>query len=327
LGYRSDAVEFDINPGSRSKGVLEVGPYFSHNRAKIRSFVSIPYTVVRGTKDGPTLCITAGVHGTEYVGIAAATRLSNAIKPDGLKGKLAIVPVVNVPAFLERAYMCPIDGVNIQGSWPGRADGSIAHMIAHRVFSEFISKADYYLDLHGADSHESEIAFAHFQRIGNGDIDLKSEGMARALGLEYITVSSGETGKGYSYREGPEHGKPTAVCELGQGDRLLLQEVSTVFDGLVNVMKYLKMLDGPARTTENQKILLTRKVGVKHGGLFHSAAKPGTILSKGDIIGEVKNLDGEVIETVHAPTKGIILLMIHNPLVEPGEKLMTWGEL
>jgi len=329
MAYRLEHPLLDIRSGSRSRGILEVGPYFSHKRAKIGSFVCITYTVIRGVHDGPTLCVTAGVHGTEYAGIAAAVRLSNEVKPEDFKGKLIIIPVVNVPAFKEREYICPIDGVNIQASWPGKADGSIGHLIAYRIFSEFISKANYYLDLHGADTHESEIGFSHFYRTGNSEIDNKSEGMARALGFEYITVSEGEEGKGCSYRVGPEHGIPSALCELGQGDRLLKEEVSRVFDGVINVMRYLKMIKGSPPTFENQKIIKSIKIGVKQSGLFYSKnkVKPGDVLSEGEVIGEVKNLEGEVIETVYAPQKGVVLLMIHNPLVEPGEKIMEWGVL
>ena len=327
MSYRVERPCLDIKPGSRSRGILEVGPYFSHTRAHIRSFVRVPYTLVRGVHNGPTLCITGGVHGTEYAGIAAAIRLSNEVKPEDLEGKLVIIPVVNVPAFNERQYICPIDGVNIQGSWPGKADGSIGHRIAYRVFSEFISRADYYLDLHGGDIHESEVAFSHFHRIGDSNIDSKSEGMARALGFKYVTVSEGEGGKGCSYRVGPEHGVPSALCELCQGSKLLLEEASRVLDGIVNVMRYLNMIEGAPRTFENQKIIATKKIGVKRGGLLYSRVKPGDTLLEGEVLGEVKNLKGEVIETVYAPSKGVVLLMIHNPLLEPGEKIMTWGEL
>jgi predicted deacylase len=317
-----------VEPGSRGRGILEAGPYFPHLRAKVRRWAQIPFTVVNGAEAGPTLCITAGVHGTEYAGIDAAIKLSNLVKPGDLKGALIIVPVVNIIAFKDRSYICPIDGVNLQGSFPGKSDGTIGHLIAFKVFNNAISKADYWIDLHGGDVHESEIGAAHFYRTGTNEIDSKSEGMARALGFKYTTVSEGKRGEGASYRVGPEHGIPTALCELGTGDKLLKEESARVFQGVLNVMRYLKMLTGEPSKTEGQRIVETIWIGVNHAGLFYSNVKPGDILEKGEVIGEIKNLKGEVLETVRAPTKGANMLILHNPVVEPGGKvILSWGIL
>jgi predicted deacylase len=317
-----------VDPGNIAKGVLEAGPYFPHVRAKIRKWAQIPITVINGAKDGPTLCVTAGVHGTEYAGIAASIELSNTIKPKELSGALIIVHVVNPIAFEERNYICPIDGVNIQGTFPGNPDGSIGYIISSRVFNEAVLKANYWIDLHGGDTHESEIGCAHFYRTGNPEIDSKSEGMSRALGFEYITVSEKGQGKGSSYRVGPEHGIPTTLCECGQGDKLLKEEYMRVYEGILNVMRYLKMLEGEYKKTEGQKIVPVTWIGVNSGGLFYTDIKPGDILEKGEVIGVVRNLKGEVLETVRAPTKGVNLLMIHNPVVEPGGKvILSWGIL
>lgn len=67
-----------LAPGSRSNFSLLAGPYWRTPSA-IRSVVEIPVTLVRGAKDGPTFCVIAGVHGTEYAGIGAAIRLSTEV--------------------------------------------------------------------------------------------------------------------------------------------------------------------------------------------------------------------------------------------------------
>ena len=210
----------DIESGSRGRGFLEAGPYFD-NRAgattKIRAFVHIPFTVIKGANEGPTLCVTAGTHPTEYAGIDAAIRLSNEVKPEKLKGRLIIVPVVNLPGFWERSYLSPIDGVDVCNSYRnkgGRRDGTIGEMIADILVNGILSKADYHLDLHGTDTNESCIPFAKILKIGDNHIDTQSEGMARALGIElseYIDVQS----------RAKITKIPTASCEVGQGDKLL----------------------------------------------------------------------------------------------------------
>lgn len=290
--------------------------------------MDIPFTVIRGVRDGPTLCITAGVHGTEYAGIEAAIRLSKEVKPEDLKGMLTIVPVVNVPAFEERSYVCPIDGVNIQGSFPGKPDGTIAHLIAYGVFNEFVSKSNYYLDFHGGDIHESEVGFAAFFEVGDPRIDAQSEKMAKALGFKYVwrTSKEGPMPKGSTWRTGPENGIPSALVELSSGDKLLPEEVSAIFEGTLNVMRQLRMIEGEPRPTEGQKIVTQLShLAVKHGGLFHAYVKPGDVVSDGEVLGEVTNLQGEVIEKIISPKKGVILVLIHNPVVDPGEKIIYVG--
>jgi len=313
----------EITPGSRRSSSLRVG-----NRAA--SYVDIPFTVIRGVHDGPTLCITAGVHGTEYAGIEAAIRLSNKIKPEDLKGTLIIVPVVNIPGFENRSYVCPIDGVNIQGSYPGKPDGTIAQLIAYRVYNEFVAKSNYYLDLHGGDIHESEVGFGAYFEVGDAQIDSQSEQIAKALGFEYVwrTSKEGTMPKGSTWRTGPENGIPSALAELNAGDRLLPEEVSAMFDGIINVMRQLRMIEGnPSIPAEQKTVTKLIYVTVKHGGLFHAHVKPGDIVSEGDFLGEVTNLQGAVIEKTQAPAKGVVLILIHNPLVDPGEKIIYLGGL
>ena len=98
---------------TKVKGTLKVGPYFPHNKAHLRQWVLIPFTIIRGAKDGVTLCITAGCHATEYAGIDAAIRLSRDTLTENLKGNIIIVSLVNVPGFYERNYINPIDGKNL----------------------------------------------------------------------------------------------------------------------------------------------------------------------------------------------------------------------
>ena len=87
-----------LHAGTRRRGFLRVGPYFDH-LMPIRRYVLIPFTVVRGAKSGPTLVQIAGCHPTEYAGIDATVKLSNAIRPDELSGNFIGVPCVNIPAF------------------------------------------------------------------------------------------------------------------------------------------------------------------------------------------------------------------------------------
>ncbi|MGA8900908.1 MAG: succinylglutamate desuccinylase/aspartoacylase family protein, partial [Bradyrhizobium sp.] len=102
-----------------------------------------------GNVDGPTLVVTGGVHAAEYASIAAALEFGRSLDPANLRGRVIVVPVMNMPAFTARSiYVCPLDGRNLNRVFPGDASGTASEQIADWVFRNVISRADYYVDLH-----------------------------------------------------------------------------------------------------------------------------------------------------------------------------------
>jgi predicted deacylase len=315
-------------PGTKVRGYLRVGPYF-YQKMHIRHYVLIPLTVVKGVKDGPTLVQTAGCHPTEYSGIDATIRLSNAIQPEELEGTYVTVPCVNIPGFSERTYINPIDEKNIQGLYPGKTDGTISDLMAYRLFNEIVLKADYFLDCHGGDIHESEIwSFIYYKT--DDEIERKSEGIARATGLTYLYRSAYPGSMGM---EAAKRKVAGGLFELCSGDRLLPEESAAIFDGSINVMRYLGMLDGQPKpvqgqpcTTEGQKQEIWTSSASTYftkSGLYRTNVKPGDLLKEGQVVGSVVDFWGEVIETIRAPATGRVLLHIHNPAVKAGDEAMS----
>jgi len=306
-----------------------VGPYFHHRRAYVRRYVLMPFTVIRGVEDGPALVQTAGCHPTEYSGIDATVRLSNEIKPEDLRGTFIAVPCVNTPGFWERTYINPIDGKNIQGRYPGRTDGTISDLMAYRLFHDIVLKADYFLDCHGGDIHESEIWTFHFYHTDD-DVERKSEAMARATGLKYLERSDYHGAMGM---EAAKRGVPGGLYELCSGDRLLPEESSAIFECTLNVMRHLEMIEGepteikgqPCAAEEQKQEIWTSSASAyfTKGGLYHTDVKPGDLLTEGQIVGTVTNFWGEVVETIRAPATGRVGLMIHNPVANPGETAIS----
>jgi hypothetical protein len=317
-----------IKPGSKVRNYLRVGPYYQSG-GHIRHYVLIPFTVIRGIREGPTLVQTAGCHPTEYSGIDAIVRLSNAIKPEELKGTYITVPCVNVPGFFERTYLNPIDGKNIQGIYPGRTDGTISDLMAYKLFNEILMKANYFLDCHGGDIHESEVwSFIYYKT--EDETEKKSEAIAKATSLTYLLKSS------YPGAMGMEAAKRKiagGLFELCSGDRLSPEESGAVYDGSINVMRHLGMLEGKPETIRGQPCTIegqkqeiwtsSASAYFTKSGLFHTNVKPGDLLKNGQIVGKVTDFWGEEIETIHAPATGRVHLQLHNPAVNVGDEAIS----
>jgi hypothetical protein len=126
--------------------------------------LSIPYANVVGEAgDGPHLTVIAGVHGTEYTSIAAARELIAELRPAELSGTVTVAPLINLPAFWARSpFVVPLDGQNLNRSFPGDPRGSAAGRIAAAVTERLIKGSDYLIDLHAGDLPEALEPFVFY---------------------------------------------------------------------------------------------------------------------------------------------------------------------
>ena len=103
---------------------------------------SWPYITLTGREAGPQATIIAGIHGCEYVSIHAAMRLAAELDPATIRGRVLIVPIINLPAYHGRTpFVCPIDGKNPNRVFPGDAAGTASEQLADWVFRNIISLA------------------------------------------------------------------------------------------------------------------------------------------------------------------------------------------
>ena len=52
--------------------------------------IAMPLTVINGVAPGPTLLVTAGIHGGEYPSIEAAMRFTAALVPTAVSGQVSV---------------------------------------------------------------------------------------------------------------------------------------------------------------------------------------------------------------------------------------------
>ena len=75
---------------------------------------------------------TAGIHGAEYVSIAALREVALGLDPTTVHGSLVAVLTASPAAFAARTiYVNPIDGLNLNRQFPGDPDASPTQRLAH----------------------------------------------------------------------------------------------------------------------------------------------------------------------------------------------------
>src|SRR5690606_22781361 len=116
--------------------------------------MTIPVEVIRGKKSGPSMFISAAIHGDEINGVEIIRRLLTRKKLlSNLCGILIIVPIVNVFEFNRNIRYLP-DRRDLNRVFPGSKKGSLAARIAHIFMKEIVEKCQYGIDLHTASVHK-----------------------------------------------------------------------------------------------------------------------------------------------------------------------------
>src|SRR6202046_3225692 len=146
--------------------------------------LDVPVVELAGAQDGPLLTVIAGVHGCEYVPMAAVREWTRALEAQELRGRVRAVPVLNVTAFRARSpFVVPEDGKNLNRCFPGDAAGTLADRLAHAAFTELITGSDAVIDAHCGDMVEALEPFALYEAGPAGAV---ASDMAVAYRLPYV---------------------------------------------------------------------------------------------------------------------------------------------
>ncbi|MEQ8426039.1 MAG: M14 family metallopeptidase, partial [Cyclobacteriaceae bacterium] len=224
-----------VTPGNKASGFISVAG----------TPVQMPTTLIVGAKPGRQILITGGVHGGEYPGIETAIQLALQIDPAEVSGTIVVIHPVNVPAFLSKLqYYGPYDGKNLNRVFPGKALGTVSERIAHSVH-QLQQTADFYIDLHGGDIHESLVPFVIYSNLGGDQVVEQSRNASAALGFPYVVGSVSENG---SMGAAALAGTPGFLAELGQCGRWSNEEVEKYIAATLNVLRSLDVLPGKAKT-------------------------------------------------------------------------------
>jgi len=321
----------EVEPGQKKSVLVTVGNTSTWD-------VKLPLFLVNGSRSGPKLCITAGMHPTEYAGIEAAFRIPRLLNPEQLSGAVISVPIVNTPAFQSRSRLCPVDGTNLNRLYPGQPDGTVGNLIASFLTKEVFSQSNFYVDNHCADVHEVAVNNMIYYEVEKDDVDKNSREMCKCFDTPYARVVRPKepvTGQMSSVHYTAQLGCASVLSEVGscgglsKSGKIDEDDVSWNVNGIMNVMKHFGMTEGSPRLHEKQKVIPNWvELFAKQAGIFYPRIDIGNRVAKGEVIGETRNLLQEPVETIESPINGIIsLYYAFFPAVDPGRRLVQIFEV
>ena len=286
--------------------------------AKLYDFtdMKMPVEVVRGTQKGPTLFVSAAIHGDEINGVDIVRRL---LKHRALKqicGTLIAIPIVNVFGFNDKSRYLP-DRRDLNRCFPGAEHGSLGSQVAYIFRTEIVNKCTHGIDLHTGAIHRRNLPQIRSDLTNPANLML-----AKCFGAPVILNASPRDG---SLREmvSDDH-IPMLLYEAGTALRFDKRAALLGVDGILNVMRAIGMLpeaNHPHKPTNPFIAKSSLWVRAPISGIFVTRKKIGEAVSKGEKIGFITNPFGDYEFVILSPTNGVIIGHSILPLANEGDGL------
>lgn len=283
---------------------------------------ALPLRILHGTRPGPTVFVSAAIHGDEIVGTAIILRLLQQLDPAQLAGTLILAPAVNAFGFLQHSRYLP-DRRDLNRSFPGSAKGSLAGQLAHCFLNEVIARCELGIDLHSAAIHRYNLPQI---RIAAGNPKLVE--LAMAFGAPVIIESPLREGSMRALAK--QRGVDMLLLETGEALRFDKLSIETGASGICRVLAHLGMIEAddglthvgiPARANRSQWVRAPR------GGVSQRVRHSGDVVHAGDLLATVGGLFGEDPQDLVSPIDGIIIGHATLPVVNQGDALFHIAEV
>jgi len=285
------------------------------------AYLDAPVFVARGSRYGPVLCITAGIHGDEINGTEIARRAFSWIDPASLAGMVIVFPMVNAAGVRSGNRYMP-DRRDLNREFPGRSNGSVTAIVAHTLFTEISKNCGYLIDLHtGSFSRKNH---PHIRVTGNNEQAVE---LARHFGVGIVTISDGPSGS--LRREAGNLGIPSIIYEAGEPSRFDLEQIAAGVRGIESVMAFLDMNDRATEIEIPESKFYTRTTWVRvpfgAGGYFFPSADLGQFVKTGDPLGTIIDPLTDRQTQIEAPESGEVIGMAAAQIVLSGYALVHLG--
>lgn len=283
--------------------------------------VSVPVMVARGRKPGPVFGLTAAVHGNELNGIPVIHRLFEKLDHGELRGTLVAVVVANISGFVTNQREL-LHGRDMNHVFPGRPNGNVSQVYAHRLVERVINRVERLLDLHTASFGRVNSLYV---RADLSDRD--SARMAYLLRPQIVLHNSPSdlTLRGHVR----ELGHPSITIEIGDPQRFQSEFIRSTLTGVRRILTDCGMLQKRSYAPAPAPVICesSRWVYTDHGGLLEVLPKLTDQVEKGEPIARLRDIFGQVTRTYEAPYDGIIIGHSTNPVAQTGARIIHLGRI
>lgn len=312
----------DLDKPGKQQGFLQV-PY-SHNLGGWAN-VMIPITVVAHGK-GPTVLVLGGNHGDEYQGQIAIMKMARELEPEQVKGRVIMIPSLNLPAARAATRLSPLDGMNMNRSFPGDAEGPVTSQIAHYLRTVLFPISDVVIDIHSGGRSMEFVPCAHMHLVPDREQRARMFAAMLAWGTEFCFIYADIAGSGLLPVEAENQGKLVVTTELGGGECIPASVHRIAQSGLRNVLTHVGALKGREKLRKAPAIITQATnredyVLAPESGIFEVCVDLGTKVKKGQVVGYIHHLErpDRAPEEIIAQSAGYLITMRAPCLTQQGD--------
>ncbi len=328
MAPRSSAVTANIDltlPGKRL-GHLEL--IWSDN-VHAYGVIPVPIAII-SSGPGPTVLITAGVHGDEYEGLVIARRLFRDLEPAQMAGTVILMPAVNLPAVRAAARVSPVDGGNMNRAFPGDTLQGPTAIIADFIETQILPRAQFAVDLHSGGTRSIYTPCAYVYAFGSEAFRKRKLAAIHAFGLPHTTVVAATSSGGSLSAACERHNVVMVATELGGGAQLDRRAMDLGYVGTRALLSHAGVLAGDVEGRRTSLIHVeSRRSSVTSNidGMFEHAVDVGDDVVAGQIAGQVWPMDDLAREpvVVKCALAGTVLARRATPLVLAGDTVCHTG--
>lgn len=305
-----------VYPGTATDIAIPVSDLSAGMQAQLEA------RVFHGRTDGPTIFISAAIHGDEIIGTEVIRRVMRKLNPKKMSGTVIFVPVVNMFGFVGQSRYLP-DRRDLNRCFPGSERGSLASQLANIFYTDIVMRCDLGIDIHSAAIHRYNLPQI---RIASGNSRLKE--LALAFGAPAVIEAPLREGslRGVARDDGVD----MLLLEAGEALRFDELSVRTGVSGILRVMRELGMISTrrlgrmPAQPAQTKRTLWLR---AGRGGVCRINAISGATVEAGETLAVVSDMFGDDEEAVISPCDGIIIGHATLPVVNQGDAILHIAEV
>lgn len=287
-------------------------------RLPSHTVIDTPIYVSRSEGEGPVLGLIAGMHGDEINGMEIVRRIIDRGLHRVKRGTVVCMPVINVYGFLNFSRDVP-DGKDVNRSFPGTKNGSLASRVAYHLMQDVIPFIDF-----GIDFHTGGAMRTNYPQVRSVLREPENVELAHAFSAPFTIDAPFRPNS--LRKEAARMGKNIIVYEGGESLRFDEHAIEEGVAGTLRLMRHLDMIDdAPPPSEVNRVIWSSSWVRARHAGLFQPSVKAGQLVNKGDFVGMITDPFGEFKEQVKANDSGYIVGLNNSPVINAGDALMHIG--
>jgi predicted deacylase len=296
----------------------------------------LPFMVIESVNPGPVVWLTGCIHGDEVTGIVTIQEVFKKIQRQPLrKGAIYAFPLMNPIGFEAGSRNITISREDLNRSFPGSKNGSLAERIADRIFTTISqTKPTLVLDLHNdwmksipytvTDPNPNQINKQAYEKAGAA---------AEKSGFLVIHETE-EIRRSFTYNL-LAHNIPAFTIELGES--YIVNEINVQYgvNSILNILNYLDMFEKkdepfifevPDKIKGKSLRFVSEPVS-SASGIIRFLAKPGDIVKKGQAVAKIYNTFGKLQDTVVCLHNGIVLGHSDSSVAYPGAPIMAFGAI